>query len=65
MDEGGGEHDCDLDGHIDKFFGYELIGVKLWRGIIDVVVVEIEGVDVDVIVDVMYGKLIFLSPKLI
>lgn len=43
MAGGGGELDGDRDLDSDKFFGYELIDGTICRGIIDVVVVEIEG----------------------
>lgn len=47
------EGDLDLDGHIDKFFAYKFTGIAICRGIIDVVVVEMEGVtDVNVDDDV-------------
>lgn len=50
---------------IDKFFGNELIDVLICRGMIEVVVVEIEGaVDVEGVDDVgMKGKLILPLPK--
>lgn len=56
--DGGGElerfDDGDLDLFMDKFFGNELIDLSTTcRGIIDVVVVGIEGaVDVEVEVDI-------------
>lgn len=54
VDAGGGDGDLDL--YIDKFFGHELIDDAVCRGIIDVVVVEIEGA-ADVKVDVDVGPM--------
>ena len=48
------ETDLDVDLFDDKLFGCELIDVAICRGIIDVVVVEIEGAaDVNVEVDMV------------
>lgn len=51
-----GEGDRD---RIERFFGYELIGVAICRGIMEVVVVEIVGREDVEAADVMKGKLIF------
>lgn len=47
MDLGGGEFDGDRDPNIARFLRYELT-IAFWRGMIDVVVVEIDAMSIEV-----------------